>query len=262
MSTLESFRRQARQLVRWHREGNYSIGGRIRKLPRYREITDTAALALRFPLAEAQEIIACENGYQTWAALKNALGGDAENAPGANRDNALSANPDNALGADPENAPASGEDEVKIIKVVQSQESRGSRPPVREPGPRPSPKPVLKGAIPILFVSNVTATAGFFRDKLGFDVDFLHGEPPFYGSVSRDGARLHLRFVHEPAFAPGIVEREQLLAAYLDVKDAKALFAEYVEAGVPMHGRLKKEPWGGPGFTILDPDGNRIYFGE
>jgi hypothetical protein len=28
-----------------------------------------------------------------------------------------------------------------------------------------------------------------------------------------------------------------------------------------MVSRLKKEPWGGPGFTIRDPDGNRIYFG-
>lgn len=230
MFTLESFRRQARQLVRWHREGNYSVGGRIRMLPRYREITDAAALAMRFPLAEAQEVIARENGYDSWAALKNAL--------------------------------VASLDEVKIIKVVPGQESRGSKPPGRATERPSKAKPVVKRAIPILFVSNVAASAGFFRDKLGFDIEFLHGNPPFYGSVVRDGARLHLRFVHEPTFAAGIVEREQLLAAYLDVSDAKALFAEYLEAGVRMHSRLKKEPWGGPGFTILDPDGNRIYFGE
>jgi hypothetical protein len=29
MSRLEAFRKQAKQLVRWHREGNCSIGGRI-----------------------------------------------------------------------------------------------------------------------------------------------------------------------------------------------------------------------------------------
>src|SRR5215470_16698398 len=74
MSTLESFRKQARQLVRWHREGNHSVGGRIRGLARYREITDVEALALRFPLAEAQEIVAVENGYPSWAALKAAVG--------------------------------------------------------------------------------------------------------------------------------------------------------------------------------------------
>ena len=29
MSPLEFYRKQAKQLVRWHREGNHSIGGRI-----------------------------------------------------------------------------------------------------------------------------------------------------------------------------------------------------------------------------------------
>lgn len=238
MSTLETFRRQARQLVRWHRAGNYSVGGRIRLLPRYRDLTDAAALALRFPLAEAQEVIARENGYESWAALKNAM---LASDDGKVKDN----------------------ENVEIIKVVRSQEARASSPPAGGSAKESaSAKPALRSATPILFVSNVVASAEFFRDKLGFAIDFLHGHPAFYGSVSRDGARLHLRFVHEPAFVEGIVDREQLLAAYIDVADAKALFAEYLAAGVPMHSRLKKEPWGGHGFTILDPDGNRIYFGE
>ena len=208
MSTLESFRKQARQLVRWHREGQHSIGGRIRALPRYRNLTDKEALALRFPLAEAQEIIAVENGHESWPALKAAM----------------------------EATPPGGS-------------------PVRANGTA-----VLTRAIPVVFVSNVRRSADFFSEKLGFDVDFLHGNPPFYGAVSRDNAQLHLRFVHEPAFVAGIVEKEQLLAAFIRVDDVKSLFAQYVEAGVEMHSRLKKEPWGGPGFTILDPDGNRIYF--
>ena len=109
MSTFESFRRQARQLVRWHREGNYSVGGRIRLLPRYRELTDAAALALRFPLAEAQEVIARENGYESWAALKNAMVGNQDQDAG----------------------------DVKIIKVIRSQEARGSRPtPKRDAAPK------------------------------------------------------------------------------------------------------------------------------
>ena len=29
MSLLEIYKKQAKQLVRWHREGNHSIGGRI-----------------------------------------------------------------------------------------------------------------------------------------------------------------------------------------------------------------------------------------
>jgi catechol 2,3-dioxygenase-like lactoylglutathione lyase family enzyme len=208
MSKLDSFRRQAKQLVRWHREGNPSVAGRIRGLSRYRGLTDAAALALRFPLAEAQEVIATENGYESWTTLKAAF------------------------------AAAPGND---------------------TPTPQQG-KPLLKGATPVMFVSSVQASATFFRDKLGFGIDFLHGNPPFYGSVSRDGARIHLRFVHEPAFVAGIVDREQLISAFVEVDDVKSLYAEYLAAGVQIHGRLKKEPWGGSGFAVSDPDGNHIYF--
>src|SRR5437762_7189795 len=64
--SLENFKKQAKLLVRWHRERNYSVGGRIRQLPRYEDLTDTEALALPFPLNEAQEIIALEQGYNGW----------------------------------------------------------------------------------------------------------------------------------------------------------------------------------------------------
>ena len=40
MSRLDIYKKQAKQLVRWHREGNYSIGGRIRGLARYQTLTD------------------------------------------------------------------------------------------------------------------------------------------------------------------------------------------------------------------------------
>jgi hypothetical protein len=60
MSRLDTHKKQAKQLVRWHREGNHSIGGRIRGLARYKMLTDRETLALTFPLREAQEIIAVE----------------------------------------------------------------------------------------------------------------------------------------------------------------------------------------------------------
>jgi hypothetical protein len=73
MSRLDIYKKQAKQLVRWHREGNYSIGGRIRGLARYQSLTDREALAREFPLREAQEIIALEAGDASWTALKVAV---------------------------------------------------------------------------------------------------------------------------------------------------------------------------------------------
>jgi len=62
MPKLETYKKQAKLLVRWHRQGNFSIGGRIRQLARYRTLSDREALALKFPLTEAQQIIALETG--------------------------------------------------------------------------------------------------------------------------------------------------------------------------------------------------------
>ena len=208
MLNLENLKKRAKMLVRWHREGNHSVGGRIRKLPRYRKLTDMQALALKFSLSEAHEIIALEAGYESWEALKSGL------------------------------------------SVV----TKRAQPIV----PKAS---VIKGVAPVVFVANVQDSAVFFRDKLGFAIDFLHGQPPFYGSVSRGAARLHLRFVHEPVITPEVREREEdLLSALLDVDNVKALFAEYRAAGVDFAQPLRKEPWGGSAFIVRDLDGNWICF--
>ena len=209
MSRLEIYKKQAKQLVRWHRDGNYSIGGRIRGLARYKTLTDREALALAFPLREAQEIIAVEAGHQSWAALKSAV--------------------------------ADVADQPTRARLV-------------------SPQPRLARAVPVIFVANVQASAEFFRDTLGFSIDFLHGQPPFYGAVSRDGACVHLKFVHEPVFAIGAHDRDGLIMAFIEVENVKALYASYVAAGVTLEQKLKKQAWGGRDFIVRDLDGNAICF--
>jgi len=206
MSRLEIYKKHAKQLVRWHREGNHSIGGRIRGLARYKTLTDRQALALAFPLREAQEIVAVEAGHESWTALKAAVA----NEPTAAR--------------------------------------------------RVSAAPRLTRAVPIIFVANVQASAEFFRDTLGFSVDFLHGRPPFYGAVSRDGACVHLKFVHEPVFAIGTHDRDGLIMAFIEVENVKALYGTYLAAGVMFDQKLKKQAWGGRDFIVRDLDGNGICF--
>lgn len=203
---LEAYRKHAKLLVRWHREGNHSVGGKLRLLERYRHLTDRAALDLPMPLALAQEIVAVESGFPNWAALKTGIG-------------ALS-------------------------------------PP---PGAAPAP-PVLKVVAPVLFVRDVAAAAAWYRGKLGFAVDFLHGKPPFYGAVSRDGVSLHLRFVHQPHFGDLAAREESVILAMIEVSNAGALFAEFSGRGVDFAQRLAKQAWGGTDFHVRDPDGNVIAF--
>ena len=207
MPVLDTYRKQAKQLLRWHREGNYSIGEKVRRIERYRSLTDREVLALEFTLTMAQEIVAVEAGHESWAALK-AVAEGAENVPRSER-----------------------------------------------PGP-----PVMKDVVPILFVRNVEASATFYQNMLGFDIDFLHGKPPFYGAVSRDAARVHLRFVHQPFFAREAAKEEGLILASIETSDVRGLFEEFKARGVDLPQTLVKHPWGGTDFHVRDPDGNVISF--
>jgi catechol 2,3-dioxygenase-like lactoylglutathione lyase family enzyme len=120
--------------------------------------------------------------------------------------------------------------------------------------------PVVTGVVPILLVRDVTATARFFADRMGFATDFLYGEPPFYGSVSRDGVRLHLRFVREPMFAVAAAREVSLIAASFEVSDVCVLFDEFAGRGAPFAQAVESHEWGGTDFHVRDPDGNVVSF--
>ncbi len=118
----------------------------------------------------------------------------------------------------------------------------------------------FKSAVPILFVRDVPASAEFFRDKLGFGIDFLYGSPPFYGAVSRGDVCLHLRFVHEPNFADLAARETSLIVASIEVSDARGLFEDLRQRGVECPQTPTEQAWGGTDFHVRDPDGNVISF--
>jgi catechol 2,3-dioxygenase-like lactoylglutathione lyase family enzyme len=124
-------------------------------------------------------------------------------------------------------------------------------------------RPALAGVEPQLFVADIKAACDFFTQKLGFSVVFVYGEPPFYGQVMRDGARLNLRCVDRPVFDAAYRERESLLSATVTVdtvEDIDRLFAEFAPAGVSFHQTLQTQPWGAKDFIVRDPDGNLLCF--
>lgn len=206
MPKIETYRKRAKQIVRWHRERNYSVGGKVRQIERFRHLKDAEVLAMPMPLALAQEIVAVEAGFADWAALKASLDGVAAE-PAADAGTAR-----------------------------------------------------LNAVIPILFVRDVAKAAAFYVEKLGFTRDFLHGDPPFYGAVSRDGVCLHFRLVGEPNFAALAAREGSLILASIEVANVKALFEEFDARDVSFPQRLQRQAWGGLDFHVEDPDGNRISF--
>ena len=123
--------------------------------------------------------------------------------------------------------------------------------------------PLLTEVEAELYVADIKASSDYFTTKLGFTVVFTYGEPPFYGQVRRDNARLNLRMICEPIFVGDIRDREQLLAASMTVDSAaeiRELFVQYQAAGVDFLQTLKQEPWGARTFIVRDPDGNLLLF--
>ena len=124
-------------------------------------------------------------------------------------------------------------------------------------------QPILTSVAAHLYVRDLKTSTDFFTTKLGFAIDFIYGDPPFYGQVSRDNARLALRYMDEPFFAEDIRQREGLLSASITLASAdeiKQLFLAYQAAGVPLAQSLRNEPWGAKTFILKDPDGNLILF--
>jgi catechol 2,3-dioxygenase-like lactoylglutathione lyase family enzyme len=72
--SLENLKKQAKQILRWHRIGYHPVAEQIRTvLPRFRHLSDAQVLAHRFQLSDAQELVARQSGFASWQALKTGI---------------------------------------------------------------------------------------------------------------------------------------------------------------------------------------------
>ncbi|MEZ4656298.1 MAG: GNAT family N-acetyltransferase [Caldilineaceae bacterium] len=116
-------------------------------------------------------------------------------------------------------------------------------------------------AQPVLLVHDVTTSAHWFRDKLGFRIDFLFGEPPTHAGVSRGdwtGRMVTLQLSQVPP------ERDIAPAGYVYVMvgaNIDELFAQYRDAGVEIMAEPVSQPWGMREFTVREPHGHYLRFG-
>ena len=112
--------------------------------------------------------------------------------------------------------------------------------------------------IPVLRIYDVDKAYEFYRDYLGFTLDWEHRfEPglPLYAQLSRSGARLHLSEHHGDG-TPGSV-------LWIAVDDIDAWQSELAANEYPFAkpGRAADGP-GGRGFAVTDPFGNVLRFAQ
>jgi uncharacterized glyoxalase superfamily protein PhnB len=205
MPSLENLKKQAKLILRWRREGRLAVAHRIRAgLPSHAGLTDQEILARPFQLADAQQLIAREQGFESWEALKRGA----------------------------------------------SEMTTPSAPPPAK----------LLIAFPQIFTTDIVASCEFYRDKLGFEIVYAYGEPPFYANVKRDNVVLNLRLADGPVLLERYRNRGEVLVANIVVQNAKQLYLEFQAAGASIFQPLCKQPWGAEDFSVQDPHGNILLF--
>ena len=84
MSNIENLKKQAKQILRWHREWRWTVATDIRNaLPEFQGLTDRQVFEREFRLTDAQTLLAKRLGYDTWASLSAGLAAKAAEPPAA-----------------------------------------------------------------------------------------------------------------------------------------------------------------------------------
>lgn len=103
---------------------------------------------------------------------------------------------------------------------------------------------------PQLPVSDVAEAQRYYRDVLGFRIDFTRDD---FGAVRCGGAEIFLQRSERPQ--PGTW-------CCVRVDDADALYAIYRERGAEIVEKIDSKPWGMREFTIRDPNGHYFRIGH
>ena len=118
----------------------------------------------------------------------------------------------------------------------------------------------LTGIAPQLLVDDLDAAVGYYRDRLGFELDFCYES--FYASVSRNGFAIHLK--HAPKTVADRAHRKQNehLDVYIGVTDATGLHGEFRARGALITRQVEDRPWSCRDFYVEDLDGYILCFSE
>jgi uncharacterized glyoxalase superfamily protein PhnB len=110
---------------------------------------------------------------------------------------------------------------------------------------------------PQLRSTDWTRTRAFYEDGLGFRVQWEHRFEqgfPVFAQVNRDGLSLFLTEHAGDCQVGG--------AAYIVLDDLDAFFREISDRGIRVDEPPQDTPWGTREMCVIDPDGNRLRFGD
>lgn len=111
---------------------------------------------------------------------------------------------------------------------------------------------------PIFPVEDPLKTAEYYRDILGFDINFKWDDPPTYIVLNReDAVGIHL-VKRDDNYTPS----KEHPALYIFVHDIDALYEEYQKSGANITNQIATRDYGMRDFDVTDPNGFILAFGQ
>jgi lactoylglutathione lyase len=119
-----------------------------------------------------------------------------------------------------------------------------------------------------VFVSDMKRMVAFYRDVLGFEVDW-DGQGP-YAEYKNEGVRFSMFerallpniLGQEPTYPAGLNGTFELALDFPTSADADREFERVVAAGAEIIYAPRDEPWGMRSSMVADPEGNIIEIGS
>ena len=115
---------------------------------------------------------------------------------------------------------------------------------------------------PLFLVQDLIVSCAFYRDKLGFNVEFMYGEPAFFAGVVRSGIEIYLEYCAEREPSRTFRAADGRYDVYIFTDDVEALHQEYIEKKVAILRSLKTQAYGNREFAIQDNSGYVIVFAQ
>ncbi len=122
----------------------------------------------------------------------------------------------------------------------------------------------LKWILPVFIVEDPKKTAEYYRDKLGFRVCGVHGEPALYAIVDRGSGRgFHFKRTDPPASKRPYRGRDDYAwDAYIEVQGVDALHEELKGRGARILRAPEVAEYGMKEFDVEDCNGYVLCFAE
>ena len=109
----------------------------------------------------------------------------------------------------------------------------------------------------VLAVKDLAIEAAYYKDKLGFDLDFT---APGWEFLSFGNFKVMLGECADQMTAEATGNHSWY--AHVIVENVDEVYFELIERGAKILSKIEDKPWGIREFSVVTPDGHRIGYGQ